>query len=244
MGRAHEVRAASMAKTALMKSKKYSKWGKEIFQAAKSGVPDPEMNQTLKNTIAKAKKDQCPADVIKRAIEKAAGLTSGAMKEATYEGMGNGNVAVIVECLTDNVNRTVTTVRSAFTKTGGTFGASASYMFERKAYFKFTGMSEDEALEALLNAGVDVSEVSTDEAGYTIISADPSQFQEVSDALNAANPDIDYDTNEVAMVPNAKVTLTPEQQEKFMHMLDLLRESEDVQNIYYNADINEDDIEE
>jgi transcriptional/translational regulatory protein YebC/TACO1 len=154
--------------------------------------------------------------------------------------MGNGNVAVIVECLTDNVNRTVTTVRSAFTKTGGTFGASASYMFERKAYFKFTGMSEDEALEALLNAGVDVSDVSTDEAGYTIISADPSQFQEVSDALNAANPDIDYDTNEVAMVPNAKVTLTEEQEEKFMHMLELLRESEDVQNIYYNADINED----
>jgi len=199
------------------------------------------MNQTLKNTIARAKKDQCPADVIKRAIEKAAGLTSGAMKETTYEGMGNGNVAVIVECLTDNVNRTVTSVRSAFTKTGGTFGASAGYMFERKAYFKFTGMTEDEALEALLNAGVDVSDVSTDEEGYTIISADPSQFQEVSDALNAANSELEYDTNEVAMIPSSKVTLDDSQKEKFQHMLDMLHECEDVQTIYHNADIDEDE---
>ena len=240
MGRAHEVRAASMAKTALMKSKKYSKWGKDIFTAAKSGVPDPEMNQALKNTIARAKKDQCPADVIKRAIEKAAGTLSGAMKETTYEGMGNGNVAVIVECLTDNVNRTVTTVRSAFTKTGGTFGASASYMFERKAYFRFKGMTEDEALEALLNAGVDVSDCSTDEHGFTVISGDPSTFQAISDALNAANPDLDYDVNEVSMIPSAKVTLSDEQREKFEHMLEILRESEDVQTIYHNADIDED----
>lgn len=239
MGRAHEVRAASMAKTALMKSKKYSKWGKEIFTAAKAGVPDPEMNQGLKNTIARAKKDQCPADVIKRAIEKAQGLTSGAMKETTYEGMGNGNVAVIVECLTDNVNRTVTSVRSAFTKTGGTFGASASYMFERKAYFKFVGLSEDEALEALINAGVD-AEVST-EGEYTVISGDPSSFQAISDALNAVNPDLDYDTNEVAMVPNSKAELTDDQKEKFMHMLDILHECEDVQAIYHNADIEEDE---
>ncbi len=244
MGRAHEVRAASMAKTALMKSKKYSKWGKEIFQAAKAGVPDPEMNQALKNTIAKAKKDQCPADVIKRAIEKAAGLTSGAMKETNYEGMGNGNVAVIVECLTDNVNRTVSTVRAAFTKTGGTFGASASYMFERKAFFKFKGMTEDEALEALLTAGVDVSEVSTDENGYTIIAGDPSLYQSISDALNAVNPDLDYDINEVSMIPNSKVSLSDEQREKFEHMLEMLHESEDVQAIYHNADIEEDSDEE
>jgi len=243
MGRAHEVRAASMAKTALMKSKKYSKWGKEIFTAAKSGVPDPEMNQTLKNTIARAKKDQCPADVIKRAIEKAAGLTSGAMKETSYEGMGNGNVAVIVECLTDNVNRTVSTVRAAFTKTGGTFGASAGFMFERKAYFRFNELSEDEALEALLNAGVE-ADVTTDDAGYTVVSGDPSAFQQISDALAAANPDIDYDTNEVSMIPTAKVSLTPEQQEKFQHMLDILHESEDVQAIYHNADIDEDSDEE
>ncbi len=239
MGRAHEVRAASMAKTALMKSKKYSKWGKEIFTAAKSGVPDPEMNQSLKNTIARAKKDQCPADVIKRAIEKAQGLTSGAMKETTYEGMGNGNVAVIVECLTDNVNRTVTSVRSAFTKTGGTFGASASYMFERKTYIKFEGMSEDEALEALINAGVD-AEVSTED-GYTVVTGDASAFNEISAALEACGKELEYDSNEVAMVPSSKAELTDEQKEKFMHMLDILHECEDVQAIYHNADIDEDE---
>ena len=84
MGRAHEVRAASMAKTAAMKSKKYARWGKEIFQAAKAGVPDPEMNQSLKKVIEKAKKDQCPAEVIKRAIAKAQGVASGASKEKVY----------------------------------------------------------------------------------------------------------------------------------------------------------------
>ena len=152
MGRAHEVRAASMAKTAAMKSSKYAKWGKEIFQAAKAGVPDPEMNQSLKRTIERAKKDQCPADVIKRAIAKAQGVASGASKEKVYEGYGPGNVAMIVECLTDNDNRTFTEVRTAFNKTGGTIGTAVSYMFSRKAQFSFDGMSEDEAMEALMNA--------------------------------------------------------------------------------------------
>lgn len=116
MGRAHEVRAASMAKTALMKSKKYAKWGKEIFECAKGGVPDPEMNQALKKIIERAKKDQCPADIIKRAIAKAEGLNSGSMSENVYEGFGSGNANVIVECLTDNVNRTISEVRNCFTK--------------------------------------------------------------------------------------------------------------------------------
>ena len=161
MGRAHEVRAASMAKTAAMKSSKYAKWGKEIFAAAKAGVPDPEMNQGLKNVIARAKKDQVPADVIKRAIDKAQGVKSGATKEKVYEGYGPGNVAVIVECLTDNDNRTYTEVRTAFNKTGGTIGTAVSYLFSRKAIFEFEGMSEDDAMEALLEAGADCEEITT-----------------------------------------------------------------------------------
>jgi YebC/PmpR family DNA-binding regulatory protein len=243
MGRAHEVRAASMAKTALMKSKKYSKWGKEIFEAAKAGVPDPEMNQGLKNVIAKAKKDQCPADVIKRAIQKAEGVTSGAMKETVYEGMGNGNVAVIVECLTDNVNRTVSSVRAAFTKTGGNFGASASFMFNRKAIFEFEGMSEDEAMEALLNEGADVEDIQTNEDGLTVVTAAPENFQSVKDALVKAKEDIEFETSEVTQVPTAKVDLDAETAEKFKRMLDMLGECEDVQNIYHNAVLPEEDAE-
>jgi peptide/nickel transport system substrate-binding protein len=186
MGRAHEVRAASMAKTAAMKSAKYAKWGKEIFQAAKAGVPDPEMNQGLKNTIARAKKDQCPADVIKRAIEKAQGVKSGATKEKVYEGYGPGQVAVIVECLTDNDNRTFTEVRTAFNKTGGTIGTAVSYMFSRKAVFAFEGLSEDEAMEALMAGDADFEDLSTDEDGFVNITADPSQFDAIKAALEAA----------------------------------------------------------
>ena len=244
MGRAHEVRAASMAKTALMKSKKYSKWGKEIFLAAKSGVPDPDMNLTLRNVIAKAKKDQCPADVIKRAIQKAEGVTSGAMKETTYEGMGNGNVAVMVECLTDNVNRTVSSVRAAFTKTGGNFGSAVSYMFNRKALFEFEGLSEDEAMEAVLNAGCDVDDISTNEDGLTVITADPSNFDQIEEALLAAKPELEFDTNEVTMVPTAKVDLDEATEEKFRHMLEMLAECEDVQNVYHNANLKEEAEEE
>jgi YebC/PmpR family DNA-binding regulatory protein len=181
--------------------------------------------------------------IIKRAIDKVNSGVGEAYEELTYEMFGPAGSTLMVKCLTDNVNRTVSTVRAAFTKTGGTFGASAGFMFERKAYFRFNELSEDEALEALLNAGVE-ADVTTDEAGYTVVSGDPSAFQQISDALAAANPDIDYDTNEVSMIPTAKVSLTPEQQEKFQHMLDILHESEDVQAIYHNADIDEDSDEE
>ena len=239
MGRAHEVRAASMAKTALMKSKKYSKWGKEILEAAKSGDPNPEMNQVLKKCIERAKKDQCPADVIKRAIEKAKGLTSGALKETTYEGMGNGNVAVIVECATDNVNRTVTDVRTAFTKTGGNFGASASFMFNRQAKFVFEGLSEDDAMMALMEAGCDFLDMSTDEDGFVTIVAEPENFTAIREALVAANENIEFETDEVNLFPTTYVDLNEEQQEKFQRMLDMLSECDDVQAVHHNANIEE-----
>lgn len=240
MGRAHEVRAASMAKTALMKSKKYSKWGKEILEAAKSGVPDPDMNQSLKKAIERAKKDQCPADVIKRAIEKAKGINSGAMKETSYEGMGNGNVAVIVDCLTDNVNRTVSLVRSAFTKTGGNFGASAGFMFERQAKFVFEGVSEDEAMEALMNAGCDFIDMSTDEEGFVTIVAAPENFTSIREALVAVKEDIEFETDEVNLFPTSLVDLDDETMTKFQHMLDILAEIDDVQAVHHNANIVED----
>ncbi len=243
MGRAHEVRAASMAKTAAAKSSKYAKWGKEIFEAAKAGVPDPEMNLKLKNVIARAKKDQCSADVIKRAIEKAKGVQSGASKETVYEGYGNGNVAVIVECLTDNVNRTYTEVRTAFNKTGGSIGSAVSYMFNRKARFVFDGMSEDEAMEALMNGEADFEDLSTNEDGFVTIIADPKDNDKVREALLAAKPDLEFEAEGVELVPTTYVKLDEESEGKFKRMLSLLRELDDVQAIHHNADIVEDDEE-
>ena len=238
MGRAHEVRAASMAKTAAMKSAKYAKWGKEIFQAAKAGVPDPEMNQSLKRTIERAKKDQCPADVIKRAIAKAAGVASGASKEKTYEGYGPGNVAMIVECTTDNDNRTFTDVRTAFNKTGGQIGTSVGYLFSRKAKFVFSGMTEDEAMETLMMADADCEEIKTDEEGFTVILADPKDFETIKAALDEANPEMEYEECGVNLIPANYVDLDEEQEAKFRRFLDLLSELDDVQDVHHNANIS------
>jgi YebC/PmpR family DNA-binding regulatory protein len=241
MGRAHEVRAASMAKTVAMKSAKYARWNKEIFAAAKAGVPDPEMNRGLKNVIARAKKDQCPADVIKRAIEKAKGVTSGATKEKVYEGYGPGQVAVIVEFLTDNDNRTYTEARTAFNKTGGTIGTSVSYMFARKALFSYEGLSEDETMEALMEAGLDFEDLNTDSDGYVNITAAPADFEAIKSALLAVKEDLEFDQCEVTMVPSTYVDLDEEHLEKFKRFLSLLEEYDDFEAIYHNANLPEDD---
>ena len=240
MGRAHEVRAASMAKTAAMKSAKYARWNKEIFAAAKAGVPDPEMNQGLKNVIARAKKDQCPADVIKRAIEKAKGVTSGATKEKVYEGYGPGQVAVIVEFLTDNDNRTYTEARTAFNKTGGTIGTSVSYLFNRKAVFSYEGLSEDETMEALMEAGLDFEELTTDEDGFVKITAAPSDCEAIKEALLAVKPELEFEQAEVDMVPSTKVDLDEDHLEKFRRFLEILSEYDDFENIYHNANLPDD----
>ena len=241
MGRAHEVRAASMAKTAAMKSAKYAKWGKEIFQAAKAGVPDPEMNQGLKRVIERAKKDQCPADVIKRAIAKAAGIASGASKEKTYEGYGPGNVAMIVECTTENDNRTFTDVRTAFNKTGGQIGTSVGYMSSRKAKFVFEGLTEDEAMEALMMADADCEEIKTDEDGFTVILAEPKDFEAIKNALEGAKPDLEFEESSVSLVPSNYVDLDADHEAKFRRLLDLLSELDDVQDVYHNANISMDE---
>src|SRR5690606_331116 len=126
MGRAFEVRKVAMAKTAAAKTKVYSKYGREIYMAAKAGVPDPEINLNLRRVIEKAKKDQVPSDIIKRAIEKAKGGVDENYTEVRYEGFGPGNTLIIVDCLTDNTNRTLTEVRTLFNKSGGKLGVSGS----------------------------------------------------------------------------------------------------------------------
>ena len=126
MGRAFEVRKAAMAKTNAAKTKVYARFGKEIYIAAKAGIPDPEMNVTLRRIIEKAKAAQVTSDVIKRAIEKAKGGSGEQYTAVRYEGFGPGNCTVIVDCLTDNVNRTVSDVRNCFTKSKSKMGVSGS----------------------------------------------------------------------------------------------------------------------
>ncbi|GAL06138.1 hypothetical protein YebC [Photobacterium aphoticum] len=145
MGRSFEVRKASMAKTQGAKIKVYSKYGKEIYVIAKNGGIDPDTNLSLKRMIEKAKKDQVPSHVIEKAIDKAKGGGGEDFATARYEGFGPGNCMVIVDCLTDNNNRTFMDVRQCFVKNGAKIGSpgTAAHMFEHQAVFQFAGDDEE-----------------------------------------------------------------------------------------------------
>lgn len=239
MGRAHEVRAASMAKTAAAKSKLNNKWSRIIYMAAKSGVPDPDLNQTLKKEIEKAKKEQASADVIKRAIEKAKGANQESYTELVLEGFGPGNSMVVVECLTDNHNRTQTAVKVALMKTGGKIAGSGAvtYMFDHLAVFSYeNGQSEEEVLETLLMADCDVQDIENED-GIITIYAPNTEYAKIRDALQEAMPDIDLTVDTIAWMPKNYVQLeSDKEKEQFNRMLEMLEDDDDVQEVYHNVE--------
>ncbi|MDY3930311.1 MAG: YebC/PmpR family DNA-binding transcriptional regulator [Erysipelotrichaceae bacterium] len=240
MGRAHEVRAASMAKTAAIKSKLYSRFGKELYIAAKSGVPDPDMNLTLKRKIAEAKSNQVPADVIKRAIEKAKGGSDENYDEARYEGFGPGGSTVIIDCLTDNTNRSYTNVKTCFNRCRGAKLVNAggvSYNYENDGIFEFPYTDEDKMLEALMEADVDVQDVSVN-AGVMTVKTTFADFGKAQDAIEKLIPGVEFSRCETAMLPNEYVDLTdPEDIESYHKLMDMLNDVEDVNKVYSNVRI-------
>lgn len=244
MGRAHEVRAKAMAATAAAKSALYNRMSRDIYLAAKKGSTDPNSNIALRSAIDKAKKAQVPSHVIDNAIKKASGGSGEALVRNVYEGYGPGNSAIIVETLTDNVNRAFTEVRSVFTKCGGTIGTNGcvSYMFTKYAVIEFLGKTADEALEILLNAGVDVIDATTDDEGYVRVLAEPSALEAMEEAFAAAGVN-DFATDEVKLIPSEELELNEEKLAKFNRMLDMLDEVEDVQNVYHNVKLPEEDDE-
>lgn len=239
MGRHFEVRAASMAKTAAAKAKVYSKHSKEIYVAAKNGVPDPEMNTVLKQCIDKAKANQVPADVIKRAIEKAKGGAGEDYSSSTYEGFGSGGGAtIVVECLTDNANRTIADLRGAFNKAHAKLGVSGSVSFNYESVgmlvVKFT--DEDAMLEALLMADVDVKEISVNDGEHMEISVSPQDLYKAKEVIDELIPEVTYEVLELTMIPNEYVTLEGEDKDLFERLLTLLDDVDDVQNVYHNVE--------
>jgi YebC/PmpR family DNA-binding regulatory protein len=240
MGRAHEVRAASMAKTAAIKSKLYSRFGKELYIAAKSGVPDPEMNLTLKRKIAEAKSNQVPADVIKRAIDKAKGGTDENYDEARYEGFGPGSSTIIVDCLTDNTNRSYTNVKTAFNKTKGAKMVNAggvSYNYENVGLFEFKFDDEEAMLDAMMEADIDVQDI-TVEDGIMTVKTTFADFGPAQDAIEKLIPNIEFDVCETTMLPNEYVELTePEDIESYHKLMDMLNDVDDVNKVYTNVRI-------
>ncbi|SPJ33738.1 YebC/PmpR family DNA-binding transcriptional regulator [Kushneria phyllosphaerae] len=240
MGRAFQNRKESMAKTADAKTKVYSKYGREIYVCAKSGGTDPSGNLTLRGLIERAKKDQVPSHVIDKALDKASGAGGEDFSPARYEGFGPGNCMVIVDCLTDNPNRTFGDVRGCFTKTKSKIGTpgSVSHMFDHSAIFVFKGEDEDAVLEALMDADVDVTDIENEDGRLTVF-APHTEYAKAKQALLDAFGEMEFDTDEIQFVPQ---TSTPVEGEDVAHLekfLGMLNDLDDVQNVFHNAEFPE-----
>ena len=238
MGRAYEVRKASIQKTGAMKAKLYSTFAKEIYLAAK-GNPELESNVALKRVVDKAKKQQVPSDIINRAIDKAKGLGGEDYKEVTYEGFGPGASTLIVNTLTDNVNRTVAFVREAFNKAHKSLGVSnsVSYNYDHLAIVSFNSDKEEEIFDAILTAGIEPIDFESED-GVITISVNPSDRNKLKDAIESVLPDVDYEYDEVGMYAKDKVTLEGEDLESFNKLLSMLENIEDVTEVYHNVNLD------
>ncbi len=237
MGRAHEVRAASMAKTAAVKSKLYSVYAKEIYQAAKSS-PDPVNNLELKRIIEKAKKDQVPADVINRNIDKAKKGAVENYEVCEYEAFGQGGSNLIIRCLTDNINRSLSLLKAVFNKTGlklASMGA-VSYMYDHLAVLGIKDVSEDDVMEAMFNEGIDLNDIEKD-GDILLIYGEPQDFYKMKKAIEEKFPNNKIEIEEISKYPKETITLTEEDLTKFKRALDLLEEIDDVSNIYHNVEL-------
>jgi len=235
MGRAYQNRKLSMAKTAAVKTAVYSRYSREIYVSAKAGGTDPAANLSLRSLIERAKKDQVPSHVIDKAVAKAESGAGEDYQVARYEGFGPGGTMLLVDCLTDNPNRTIGEVRPAFTKGKGKMGTpgTVAHMFDHAAVFVFKG-DEDGVLEALLMADVDVTEVESDEDMVTVI-APHTEYANTRNCLTEAFEGIDFEVDEIQFVPRGETVVSGEEQEQFEKLLDLLNACEDVQNVFHDA---------
>lgn len=216
------------------RGKVFQKLAKEIMVAAKSGSADPTQNAALRLAVEKAKAQNMPKDNIQKAIDKAAGNTDGANYETIrYEGYGHGGVAFMVDCLTDNRNRTASQVRSAFTKAGGNLGTdgSVSYMFERRGSIVIPGEYDEETMMMTsLDAGaLDFESIE----GNYVITTPADTFMSVKEALEKENVK-EFLECELTYIPNMEVELDEEGQEKVHKLVETLEDLDDVQDVYYN----------
>ena len=221
-----------------VRSKMFSKLAREITVAAKTGLPDPAMNARLRLAIQNAKAQSMPKDNIERAIKKASGADSENYEEVRYEGYGPGGVAVIVEALTDNRNRTASSVRSTFSKAGGALGetGSVSFSFDRvgEITYKLSAGSADDVMEAAIEAGAE--DVTSDEDGHTIICG----FEDIGDVSKALEDKLgEAETVKAIWRPQNTVPVDEEKAQSLMKLIDTLEDDDDVQNVYSNFEVSD-----
>ncbi|MEK9767232.1 MAG: YebC/PmpR family DNA-binding transcriptional regulator [Thalassolituus sp.] len=236
MGRAYQNRKESMAKTAAAKTKVYSKYGREIYVSAKAGGTDPSGNLALRSLIDRAKKDQVPSHVIEKAIDKAAGGAGEDFVPALYEGIGPGGAMVLISALTDNSNRTFGEIRGVFSKCKAKLGSqgSVSHMFDHRAMFVFAGDDEEQALEALMMADVDVSDIDCEDGMITVL-VPPTDFFKTKTALQEMNPEIDFEVEEITYLPTMEHPLSGDDAAQFERFAAFMNDLDDVQEIYHNG---------
>ena len=238
MGRAFQNRKDSIAKTSDAKSKVYSKYGREIYVCAKTGGADPAGNLALRSLIDRAKKDQVPSHVIEKALDKATGAGGEDYSPARYEGFGPGNCMVIVDCLTDNPNRTFGDVRTCFNKAKAKLGGqgSVSHMFDHSVILSFPGDDEEAMLEALMMADVDVTDIESENGMITVFAPHTDSYK-AKQALIDALGEIEFEVDDIQFVPQTTTVLSGDDVPQFEKLVDLLNDCDDVQRVFHNAEI-------
>ena len=239
MGRAYEVRKASIQKTGAARGKIYTTFAKEIYLIAKRYGTDLDGNISLKRLVDKAKKNQVPNDIIERAIDKAKGIGAEDYTEVTYEGFGPGASTLIIKCLTDNVNRTVGLVRAAFNKVNKSLGVtnSVAYNYDFIGVLSFKSNYSEEIFESLLNEGIEIIDFE-DEDGYITITMQPNDHEKVKDIVEKYIKNVDYEVDQIGMYPKERIKLNNEDQEIFDKLYNMLEDIDDVTYIYHNVDMD------
>ena len=235
MGRAYEVRKASIQKTGAARGKIYSMYAKEIYQAAKNGGTSLEANASLKRLVERAKKEQVPSDIIKRAIDKVNSGVDETYIKNTYELFGPAGSTLIVECLTDNVNRSVSELRAVVNKCHIKMGniGSVSYNYDNLCIVSFKGLSIDDTINTLIENDVDVKDIEEDDG--IVIYGDPQDLFKIKESITKALPNVTFDMDEITMLAKEKVELTEEDLDLFKKLLTMLDDVEDVSNVYHNV---------
>ncbi|WP_435920928.1 YebC/PmpR family DNA-binding transcriptional regulator [Paenibacillus sp. DYY-L-2] len=220
-------------------SRVYAKFGVEIYVAAKKGEPDPESNRALKVVLERAKTYNVPKAIIDRALDKAKGSGEETYEELRYEGFGPNGSMLIVDALTNNVNRTAAAVRSAFNKNGGNMGVSGSvaYMFDQTAVIGVANKTLDEVFELMMEANLEVRDI-VEEEDNVIVYAEPDQFHEVQEAFKQAGI-TEFTVAELTMLAQNYIELPAESVPQFEKLIDALEDLEDVQQVYHNVEFDE-----
>ena len=238
MGRKFEVRKEAMAKTNLQKAKLYSRYGKEIYMAAKNGGTNPETNQALKKLIEKAKSEQVPSDVIKRNIDKATQSAGEDYLAVRYEGYGPGGSSLLVDAMTDNVNRTVSEVRNCFTKTGSKLGVSGSveHSYDHLSHVEVEGINAEALLELLLEKDIEVMDIE-EEASRALITADGYALDDIVEALKPLES-AQISHQDQGWFAMETIHLDGEAKAGFDKLLKMLDDVDDVSHVYHNVEMD------